>query len=188
PQPAGSLYDAMDNEARRQGKLAALVDVVERAAARAPCVLLVEDVHWASPWVLECVQAIGGVTARHPVVVLMTTRREGTALDAAWPAERTTRIDLAPLAAGAAPARAPLHFATSADLAQRCVDRAQGNPLFLVQLLRSGTDDDAVPASIQSVVLARLDRMPAADKRALQAAAVVGQRFGLDLLRTLIGD
>ena len=186
PQAAGSLYDAMDNEARRQGKLAALVDVVERAAARAPCVLLVEDVHWASPWVLACLEALGGVTADHPVVLLMTTRREGAAAGVAWPAARTTRIDLAPLAAADALALARLHFATSADLAQRCVDRAQGNPLFLVQLLRSGTDDDAVPASIQSVVLARLDRLPPADKRAVQAAAVIGQHFGVALLRTML--
>ena len=188
PLRAGSLYDAMDNEARRQGKLQALLDVVLRAAARAPCVLLVEDVHWASPWILECLREIVDATANHPVVLLLTTRREGDAIAAPWPAGRTTRFDLAPLAANDALALARIHFATSPDIAQRCVDRAQGNPLFLMQLLRSGTDDDAVPASIQSVVLARLDRLPAADKAALQAAAVIGQRFGLDLLRTLVGD
>jgi hypothetical protein len=142
---ADGVYDAMDNDARQRGKREALADVVERAAAQAPCVLLVEDVHWASPWVLACLQTIAASAERHPIVLLMTTRREGAALATPWPAERTTRFDLAPLAAKEALALARIHFATSPDLAQRCVDRAQGNPLFLVQLLRSGTDDDAVP-------------------------------------------
>lgn len=188
PYGADDVYDAMDNDARRQGKREALTDVVERAAAQAPCVLLVEDVHWASHWVLTCLQAVAASALCQPVVLVMTTRREGAALDAAWPAARTTRFDLTPLAASEALALARIHFASSPDLAQRCVDRAQGNPLFLVQLLRSGTDDDAVPASIQSVVLARLDRLPAADKRAMQAAAVIGQRFDLEMLRILVGD
>ena len=185
---ADDVYDAMDVDARARGKREALADVVMRAAAQAPCVLLVEDVHWASPWVLSCLQAIAACAEQHPVVLVMTTRREGAALVAPWPAGRTTRFDLAPLAAKEALALARIHFATSPDLAQRCVDRAQGNPLFLVQLLRSGTDDDAVPASIQSVVLARLDRLSAADKHAMQAAAVIGQRFDLDVVRALVGD
>jgi hypothetical protein len=188
PHGADDVYDAMDNSARQQGKREALADVVARAAAQAPCVLLVEDVHWASPWVLACLQAIGLCAERQAVVLVMTTRREGAALGAPWPAARTTRFDLAPLAVQEALALARIHFASSPDLAQRCVDRAQGNPLFLVQLLRSGTDDDAVPASIQSVVLARLDRLPPADRRAVQAAAVIGQRFEVDVLRALIGD
>lgn len=188
PQLPGSVYEAMDNDARREGKRMALADVLARAAARAPCVLLVEDVHWASPWVVECLREIAACTGDHRVVLVMTTRREGAAFAEPWPADRTTRFDLAPLADNDALALARIHFATSPDLARRCVDRAQGNPLFLLQLIRSGTDDDAVPASIQSVVLARLDRLPPADKRALQAAAVIGQRFSLDLLRALIGN
>jgi class 3 adenylate cyclase/tetratricopeptide (TPR) repeat protein len=186
-QRSDSVYDAMDNDARLSGKRKALGVVVERAAAHAPCVLLVEDVHWATRWVLDCLTEIAGRIERLPVVLVMTTRREGAAYEAHWPDARTTRFELAPLAPADALALARIHFATSPDLAQRCVERAQGNPLFLVQLIKSGTDDDAIPASIQSVVLARLDRLPPADKRALQAAAVIGQRFPLDLLRSLIG-
>src|SRR5207302_8477454 len=80
------------------------------------------------------------------------------------------------------------YLASAPDLALRCVERAQGNPLFLMQLLKSDTDDSAVPPTIQSVVLARLDRLSPRDKSALQAASVIGQRFSVDLLRHLIGD
>ena len=93
-----------------------------------------------------------------------------------------TRFDLAPLDPADALSLARIHFATSPDLAQRCVDRAQGNPLFLVQLLRSDTDDPSIPATIQSVVLARLDRLSPRDKAAVQAASIIGQRFEIELL------
>jgi tetratricopeptide (TPR) repeat protein len=188
PQRPGSVYEAMDNEARQRGKLRALADIVERAAARAPCVLLIEDIHWASPWVLACLHELAACAARGPVLLLMTTRREDDAPGASWPVDGVTRFDLAPLDPADALALARIHFAISPDLAQRCVDRAQGNPLFLVQLLRSDTDDPSIPATIQSVVLARLDRLSARDKTAVQAAAIIGQRFDIELLRHLIHD
>ena len=74
-------------------------------------------------------------------------------------------------------------------LLKRCIDRAEGNPLFLEQLLRhaeEGAQADEVPASVQSLVLARMDRLAANDKAALQAAAVGGQQFSLDLVRALV--
>jgi hypothetical protein len=69
-----------------------------------------------------------------------------------------------------------------------CVERAEGNPLFLEQLLRNAEErgDREVPASIQSLVLARMDHLSPADKNALQSASVLGQRFSLDALRHLI--
>src|SRR4029077_3973488 len=81
-----------------------------------------------------------------------------------------------------------LHIA-NAMLVRRCVDRAEGNPLFLEQLLRNSQESavvDEIPATIQSLVLSRMDRLNASDKAALQAAAVAGQRFSLELVRTLI--
>src|SRR5207253_399983 len=75
-------------------------------------------------------------------------------------------------------------------VAAECVARAEGNPLFLEQLLRgaqSGESED-VPDSIQSIVLARLDRLPLPERRAVQAASVLGQSFSLAPLRHLLGS
>src|SRR4029077_4198665 len=71
-----------------------------------------------------------------------------------------------------------------------CVARAEGNPFFLEQLLRHTGEvaAAAVPASVQSLVLGRADRLPPAEKRALQAASVLGQRVPLAVLRHLLGD
>ena len=188
PQRPDSLYEAMDDGAHRSGKLRALVQLAETAASERPAVLLVEDVHWASEWVLACLHALAGATGRAPVVLALTTRRDGDPVGEGWRESEVIRFDLPPLARGDALALARAHLAVAPDLAERCVTRAQGNPLFLMQLLRSDTDEDAVPPTIQTAVLARLDRLPANDKSALQAAAVVGQRFPLDLLRHLVGD
>src|SRR6185312_523205 len=187
-QRADSLYEAMDDDVHRSGKLRALVQLAETAAIERPAVLLVEDVHWASEWVLACLQALAGATAGAPVLLAMTTRRDGDPVGERWRESEVIRFDLPPLARGDALALARAHLAVAPDLAERCVTRAQGNPLFLMQLLRSDTDEDTVPPTIQTAVLARLDRLPANDKSALQAAAIVGQRFPLDLLRHLIGD
>ena len=68
-----------------------------------------------------------------------------------------------------------------------CIQRAEGNPLFLVQLLRDTGGAATVPGSIRSLVLSRVDRLAPADRDAVQAASVIGQRFGLPLLRHLVG-
>ena len=178
----------MDNDARRSGKVRAFAQLVEHAARARPCLVVVEDVHWASAWVLACLEALSGTAPRVPVVLALTTRRDGDPITGRWRAEDLVRFDLAPLGREDALALARAHLAASPGLALRCVDRAQGNPLFLMQLLKSGSDEDAVPATIQSVVLARLDRLAPPDKAALQAAAVVGQRFPVELLRHLVDD
>ncbi len=89
------------------------------------------------------------------------------------------------------PAKLAHHLSTeSEDYLRRCVERAEGNPLFLEQLLRSrATDQEGhLPPSVHGVVLARLDRLAQPDRRAIETAAILGQRFDLADLRALTGD
>lgn len=183
-----AAYEAMDDAVRSSGRVRALCDVVARATAQGPLLLIVEDMHWATPWVARCLEALGERAQGLPLVVVATTRPEGDApgtpgFGQAWPAWA-----LAPLDAAEAGALAHSFLATNPDIAQRCIDRAQGNPLFLTQLLRSGADGALIPATLQSLVQSRLDRLVAADKHALQAAAVIGQRFDPTVLRHLLDD
>jgi tetratricopeptide (TPR) repeat protein len=73
---------------------------------------------------------------------------------------------------------------------ESCVARAEGNPLFLEQLLRhvAETGSGDVPGTVRNVVLARLDRLSPADHRAALTASVIGQRFGLRLLRRMLRE
>src|SRR5580693_4688939 len=123
----------------------------------------------------------------------MTTRPEGDPLDAHWRAlaggAAMITVDLSPLSAVDALSLAR-RFIDAGAFASQCVERAGGNPLFLEQLLRSAGDltDRRLPASIQSVVLARTDLLSAQDRRAIQTASVLGQLFSLAHLRVLLQE
>ncbi|HRH89893.1 MAG TPA: tetratricopeptide repeat protein, partial [Rubrivivax sp.] len=117
-----------------------------------------------------------------PVLLAVTTRPQCEAFDAARRAHAADlpalTLDLNTLAAADAQALARHLAGDDAELARRCAERAGGNPLFLEQLLHAAGEalGDALPGSIQSLVLARLDRLAPADKAAVQAASVLGQR------------
>ena len=185
PQPVElrAIYDAMDNASRNHGKRATVARLVERASARRPRLLVVEDVHWADRLTLAHLARLATTVAACPALLVMATRSEGDPLDQAWRAEAgdspLLTIDLGPLDHAAARALAEPFLVVNAALAERCVRRAAGNPLFLEQLLRHAEEgtDVAVPGSVRSLVQARLDRLDPADKAALQAASVLGQRF-----------
>ncbi|HVF62672.1 MAG TPA: adenylate/guanylate cyclase domain-containing protein [Casimicrobiaceae bacterium] len=196
PQPTDlrALYDAMDHATRQRGRQQAVVGLVRSASARGPLLAVVEDIHWASQATLGYLAAIAATIGDIPAILLLTSRIEGDPLDkhfrSAARGSRLVTVDLAPLRHDEAIALAAPFVETSQRMIQECVERADGNPLFLEQLLRNAEEsrDEPIPASIQSLVLARLDRLPQVDKQALQAASVIGQRFGLALLRYLIED
>jgi class 3 adenylate cyclase/tetratricopeptide (TPR) repeat protein len=189
-----TLYDAMDEAARHRGRRRTVAHLIGSISAKQPLMLIVEDLHWADATTLENLAAIAEATNESRAVLAMTSRIDGDQLDEAWRVrvrEGITTIDLGPLRPKEASELAERLRVANSRLLQQCLDRAQGNPLFLEQLLRNSEESaeaDEVPASIQSLVLARMDRLPIADKEALQAAAVAGQRFSLDFVRALVRD
>jgi class 3 adenylate cyclase/tetratricopeptide (TPR) repeat protein len=193
PQPLElrALYDAMDYARRNEGKRATVASLVKNSSRHDPLLLVIEDAHWADRLTLDHVASLAQVVADCPALLVTTSRIEGDPLDPAWRQTIGTSplmtIDLGPLRPREAEALASAYVDASAELARRCVERAAGNPLFLEQLLSHAEEgEEAVPGSVQSLVQARLDRLEPADKAALQAAAVLGQRFALDELRHLI--
>ncbi|MFO1303339.1 MAG: adenylate/guanylate cyclase domain-containing protein [Burkholderiales bacterium] len=188
PQRDPAMYEAMDNATRAAGRVRTFAQAVSRAASSRPTLIVGEDLHWGSPVVLAGVRAVIDVARDVPLLVVCTSRREGDPFGVAPLDVEIERCELPPLAAHDALALARSFLTAHPDVAAGCVERAQGNPLFLTQLLRSGADGAAIPSTIQSVVLSRLDRLASADKAAMQAAAVIGQRFDLDVLRHLLDD
>ena len=91
-------------------------------------------------------------------------------------------LDLATLTDQEAASLAGQVFAGESMLVRDVLARAAGNPLFLVQLLhhKTGAGGEALPQSIQSLIVARLDRLPERDRRIVQTASVLGQRFTQD--------
>jgi tetratricopeptide (TPR) repeat protein len=195
PQPVRlrTLYDAMDNNLREQGRGTVLARIIEWAAAMRPRLFTIEDVHWAKPPVLRALAHMARAVSDHGAILLITTRTEGDPLDRSW---RVTisgapiiTIDLSSLRIEDARAfcQDSIRDPNSIDFV---VSRAGGNPLFLEQLLRHRKDDGAseVPGTIQSLVQAAVDQLPGAERDAIRTASVLGQRVDPDLVAHLMDD
>jgi tetratricopeptide (TPR) repeat protein len=194
PQPTAlrAFYDAMDNATRNRGKRETLAELVSRSSEHCALVLVIEDVHWADQLTLEQLAHLAETIPQWPVILVMTSRREGDPRDHSWrggiSGNSLITVDLGPLRHQEATALADAYVDTSGEFARRCIERAAGNPLFLEQLLRHAEQsvEAGVPGSVQSLVQARMDQLEPTDKLALQAASIFGQRFGLDALRYLL--
>ena len=196
PQPPelAAIYDTMDNATRNDGKHLTVAGLIRATVAKRPVVIVVEDLHWASPLELRHLAALARAVNDIPALLVMTSRFDGDPINQSWRASAgngaLATIDLAPLRQAEAIELAAGFFDAGNRFALDCVERAGGNPLFLDQLLRSAQEAGAaeVPASVQSLVQARVDRLGQADRLALQAASVVGQRFAPDAVRHLINS
>ncbi|MFL5737320.1 MAG: adenylate/guanylate cyclase domain-containing protein [Actinomycetota bacterium] len=180
-------------------------------ARSAPVVTLVEDIHWADPALLDLLEELAERT-EGPVLFLCPSRPELTASRPTWGGGRRnfSSVTLEPLSAGDAQ-RLVDALLTISDLprsvSDRMLDRAEGNPFFLEEIIRhlidegyivrsddgwratAGIETVAIPDTVQTVLAARIDLLEPTDKRVLQGAAVVGRVFWPGPVRTLLnGD
>lgn len=195
PQPPelAEMHDAMDHQTRTRGLSRTVASLAHEIGRRRPTLLRIEDIHWADPVLLDQLAALAASIVSGTVVVVMTTRTEGDPVDAAWRAKilgcPLTTIDLGPLGQADAAELARQYLETNQKLAEACIARAAGNPLFLDQLLRNAEEnaEHGVPGSVQSIVQTRVDNLDPTDRLAIHASAVLGQRFTADAVGFMIG-
>jgi class 3 adenylate cyclase/tetratricopeptide (TPR) repeat protein len=142
-------------------------------ARQRPLIVWVEDLHWAEG---EIVQLLDRLTlgAETSFFVIATARPEFGARAGLRPGGDRFFITLDPLDADTAESLARHAGATGTF----GLERAGGNPLFIIELTRAtarGTPD--VPITLQGVIGARLDELPLPDRDLLQRASVVGETF-----------
>ncbi len=183
-QSKSAMLNAMNDAARLDGLHRTLRRLVRRFAKDQPLLLKIEDLHWADRAVLPAIEVLAEESQNYPILLVISSRPEGPVnameLASIESTAKARRMDLKPLSATDAVALASTMIRPSDTLMRECVERAQGNPLFLEQLLRHANDNDgAIPGSIQSLIQARFDRLEPADRRILQAAAILGQRFSM---------
>jgi adenylate cyclase len=195
---------------KRQIFMAARV-LLEWRLAGGPLVLVVEDLHWADAASIELLGAVADRLADRALLVLLmyrptlepdalgTSRAPHTAIEVS----ALTRSDGADLLAawfGDSRGSFPEH------VREMILERAGGNPLYLEEVVRALVatgvlvrDDQGwrcaeeaavaqVPSTLHGLLLARLDRLDAAERRVIQAAAVIGARFEASLLRAVSAE
>jgi len=175
----------------------AWAEFLTELVAERPAVVLVEDIHWAEAQLLDLLEYVLG-SVQGPLLVIATARSELLQHRPGWgnrvggdvleleplsPKDSVRMLD--ELLAGGLPP----------ELSELVVERAEGNPFFVEELLgvlidrgllsrRNGSwelsglpSDFTVPDSVRTVLAARIDLLGAAEKAALQAAAVIGRVF-----------
>jgi class 3 adenylate cyclase/tetratricopeptide (TPR) repeat protein len=156
-----------------------------------PAMLVFEDAHWMDEASANLLAHVAGQLELRPWMVV-TTRREQESGFHAPDGSGAVRIELRPL--DAEQASALLHASSEESPLlpheiEALAERSGGNPLFLTELLTAAREAggvDALPDSVESLLMSQIDRLSPSDRRLLRSAAVIGQVFSADLLGEVI--
>ncbi|HEY3763652.1 MAG TPA: AAA family ATPase [Gaiellales bacterium] len=168
----------------------------EILAADRPLVIVLDDLHWAEPTLLDLIENVVD-RAQRPCVVLGTARPEVLDRPDFLPAgDGRARIVLERLPAAAAQTMVASllgDHAVPAGTIERIVTASDGNPLFVEQMAAMLDDADAgadleVPPTILALLAARLDRLAAGERGVLEPAAVAGLMFPTAAVAELVPE
>ena len=185
--------------------------LVETLAARRPVVLVVDDLQWAEPGLVDLLDHLTDMSRGAPILLVCMARPELQQTRPGWGAGRqhSFTMPLRPLSdADCHQLTAELLGAQVGDaLLEKVVAASEGVPLFVEEFtamlvadgqlvpagtggyqLASGLKDVTVPASVQALLAARLDGLPTDLRQVLDAASVIGKTFYPDAVAALLDD
>ena len=192
----------IDPDARRR-RLTALINTASLARTD-PALYIIEDAHWIDTVSESMLADLLTVIPQTKLMVLITSRPEYEGALARVHGAQT--IALAPLADSDTKALIGELLGPDpsvGELAGTIAERAAGNPFFTEEMVRelaqrgvltgerggyrchADVADVAVPATVQAAIEARIDRLDTPAKQTLNAASVIGARFGAELLAAL---
>jgi predicted ATPase/class 3 adenylate cyclase len=194
----GALLGVAESSLSREELFAGWRLWFERLTEHDPVLLIFEDLQWADAGLLDFLEHLLDWSADHPIFVLTLTRPELLERRPAWGSGRrnATALSLEPLSAAVmADVLGELVPGLPTAVTERIVARADGVPLYAVEMVRSLIDRDLVqpvdgtyrlvgevtdldvPASLASLVSSRIDALPADERALVQALAVLGGTF-----------
>ena len=195
-------------DVRRDELFAAWRRLFEQIASRATVVLVFEDLQWADDGQIEFIDSLMEWSRQHPILIVTLARPEVFERRPTWGAgpRDFTALHLEPLPTAAMTALVEgLGGDLPPSVVETIVNRAEGIPLYAVELFRMqldrgrlardergyrvvGSGELDVPESLQSLIAARLDALPPAERRLVQDAAVLGQTFTPDSVASVAGQ
>jgi class 3 adenylate cyclase len=202
-----SALPAASPEAERRLTLETLCDWMRALARERPTILVVEDLHWADPSTIEILRMLLERVTDVPLLLLLTQRSDSSV--ELPPAASIERLAVGPLDPDDSH-ELIRRVAQRPELPQLAIDqivqRTEGVPLFLEEFTRTVIESEgagsaaggapdptartqpdvsqAIPASLQDSLMARLDRLGNAKEVAL-LAAVLGREFPVELLAAI---
>src|SRR5215210_2126231 len=184
---ASGVLEAVEGE-RGQPEIAwAAREFVDELADVQPLIMVFEDIHWAEEPLLELIDHLAQWVRERALLILCLARPELLDVRPGWGGGRvrSTAIELEPLAREESEQLAEALLAehdVSNKVRGRLLDQAEGNPLFVEETVRmlleeGGDEGDRIPDSLQALISARIDRLPAGEKIILQRGSVIGRVF-----------
>ena len=171
--------------------------LLEALARRRPLLLVLEDVHWAEPTFLDLVEYVADLVDDAPMLLLCSARPDLLEIRPGWAGGKANATTIRLEALPPEDAEALLDaLALEAGIPERARERiagaAEGNPLFLEQLVAmlaeepSATDELPVPPTIDALLAERLERLGSEERALLERAAVLGREFRSEALAGLL--
>ena len=169
--------------------------LLEGLAHEQPVVVVLDDIHWAEPTLLDLIEYLAKLRT-DSVLLLCLARSELLDARPQWPASSPIAhmLALEPLSETEATSLLDSHRASRAlagPQRNRIFEAAGGNPLFLQQMLAmilEGATAIDVPPTIYALLAARLERIPEGERTLLEIASVEGQLFHRSALTALSED
>jgi class 3 adenylate cyclase/tetratricopeptide (TPR) repeat protein len=158
----------------------------EAVGRKKPLLLVVDDIHWAEPTLLDLLEYVVSFASDSPILLLCLARPDLFDARPSWaaPRQNATLISLEPLDDDETQgliARLERERELSEITRERIVAAAEGNPLFvehIVALQAEAPDEElVVPPTIQALLAARIDRLDPEERDVLARAAVEGRLF-----------
>jgi class 3 adenylate cyclase len=184
---------------------------LEALSRERPVVAVLDDIHWAEPTLLEVIEHVADWSRDSPILLLCMARPELLEQRPGWGGGKrnVTSVHLEPLSEPEADELIENllgHPALTPEIRERIRAAAQGNPLFVEEMLEMLLDDGVlvqkedewiatvdltavkVPPAISALLAARLDRLSSDERLVLEAASVVGEVFERDAVLSLVTD
>ena len=157
----------------------------EGLARTQPLVVVFEDLHWAEPTFLDLVEYVAGFSTGRPIMLLVSARPEVLEMRPGWgrPGPRSNLLYLSALDDRETDALIDALLSGRGSLPERrrLIQAAEGNPLFVEQLLAMNADkgegDLEVPPQLRALLAARVDRLDPAEREVIVRASVAGRDF-----------
>jgi len=199
--PLGARFPPLQMSPQKQKELtrSAVLSLLCEMAEQKPVVFAVEDLHWADPTTLELLNLLAGEVASTRICVLFSARPEFTPT---WSTSAVLHLQLGRLdrrQVEEMATRATQGKALPPELLEQVVNRTDGVPLFVEELIRmmlesriltiegdryvlvGSLSELAIPSTLRDSLMARLDRLGSARETA-QIAAALGREFSLEVL------